>query len=155
MKKIFVLMLALFAVSVSSSAQDKVLYKETIRCLNVELDGSETLRVVGFGRNRDDAREQAMKNAVYVVIFQGIKDGNRGCNMKPIVEEVNAREKYAEYFDIFFMDNGEYRKYVSLKDTKYRSKNKTKTKLGTGYEMTIRVQRSQLKARLKNDNIIL
>ena len=52
------------------------------------------------------------------------------------------------------MDNGEYKKYVSLKDTKLRSKNKTKTKLGMGYEMTIRVMRSQLKARLKNDNIL-
>ena len=154
MKKIFVLMLTFIVFNGLANAQDKVLYKETVRCLNVELDGSETLRVIGFGRNRDDAREQAMKNAVNVVIFQGIKDGNKGCNMKPIIEELNAREKYAEYFDIFFMDNGEYKKYVSLKDTKLRSKNKTKTKLGMGYEMTIRVMRSQLKARLKNDNIL-
>lgn len=153
MKKVFIILLFV-ATAISTSAQKKVLYKETIRCLNVELDGSETLRVVGFGRNRDDAREQAMKNAVYAVVFEGIKDGNKGCNMRPIIEETNAREKYAEYFDIFFMDNGEYKKYVSLKDTKARSKNKTKTKLGTGYEMTIRVMRSQLKARLKNDNVL-
>lgn len=95
-----------------------------------------------------------MKNAVYAVIFQGIKDGNKGCNMRPLIEGTNARETFAEYFDIFFADHGDYRKYVSLKDTKVRSKNKTKTKLGTGYELTIRVLRPQLKARLKSDNIL-
>ena len=44
MKKLFLLMLTFIAVSGTAKAQDKVLYKETVRCLNVELDGSETLR---------------------------------------------------------------------------------------------------------------
>ena len=37
----------------------------SVECLNVELDGSITVRVTGFGRNRLDAKEQARKNAVY------------------------------------------------------------------------------------------
>lgn len=154
MKKIFLLMLTFFAVSGSAQAQDKVLYKEAIRCLNVELDGSETLRVTGFGRNRRDAKEQAKKNSVYVVLFQGVKDGNKGCNMRPLIEEMGAREKYAGYFDRFFQDGGEYSNYVSLKDTRWGSKNKSKNKIGAAYEMTVRVLRSQLKTRLQDDGII-
>ena len=156
MKKVVVLLLAVIVVAMSANAKQpkKVLYKNTVRCLNTELDGSETLRITGFGRNRDDAKEQAMKNAVWVVLFEGVKDGNKGCNMKPLIEEVNAREKYEEYFDIFFMDKGEYLNYVTLQDTKFRSHNKDKTKIGRAYEITVRVLRSQLKSRLKQDNVL-
>lgn len=96
-----------------------------------------------------------MKNAVYTVIFEGIKDGNKGCNLRPIVEETNAREKYQQYFDIFFADSGEYLRYVSLRDTKKRSANKDKTKIGYSYEMTIRVERSLLRQRLIDDNVLM
>ncbi len=154
MKKIVVCLLAFITVAISANAQKKVLYKNTVRCLNTELDGSETLRITGFGRNRVDAKEQAMKNAVWVVLFEGVKDGNKGCNMRPLVEETNAREKYSEYFDRFFTDNGEYLNYVTLQDTKVRSSNKNKTKLGRAYEITVRVLRSQLKTRLTQDNIL-
>ena len=41
-----------------------------------------------------------------------------------------------------------------LRDTKTRSANRKKDKVGYSYEMTIRVLRSQLKARLKADNVI-
>lgn len=74
--------------------------------------------------------------------------------MRPLVTEVNARERYEDYFNIFFADNGEYKKYVTLRDTKTRSANRKKDKVGYSYEMTIRVLRSQLKARLKADNVI-
>lgn len=122
--------------------------------MGTELDGSQTLRVLGYGRNRVDAKEQAMKNAVYAVVFDGIRDGVQGCNLRPLVTEVNARERYEDYFNIFFSDNGEYKKYVSLKDTKKRSADRAKDKVGYSYEMTIRVLRSELKERLKKDNVI-
>ena len=69
----------------------KVIYRNTIRCLGIERDGSQTLRVVGEGRNKSDACEQAMKNAVWAVIFDGIKDGaNAGCSTKPLITEERA-----------------------------------------------------------------
>lgn len=156
MRRYIVALCALFAITLTCSAQShKYLYRNSVRCLGTELDGSETLRIVGYGRNRNDAKEQAMKNAVYAVLFEGIKDGNKGCNMRPIIEETNAREKYQEYFDIFFTDGGEYLRYVSLRDTKKRSANKDKTKIGYAYEMTIRVDRSGLRYRLLGDRVIL
>ena len=108
----------------------------------------------GYGRNLADAKEQAMKNAVWAVIFDGIRDGVKGCNTRPLVTEVNAKERYEDYFNIFFADGGEYKKYVSLKDTKKRSADRVKNKVGYSYEMTIRVLCSELKNRLKSDNVI-
>ncbi len=153
-KTILSIILGLIVV-MSAYAQRQTVYdRQSIQCIGTELDGSQTLRVTGYGRNRTDAKEQAMKNAVWAVIFDGVRDGTDGCNLRPLVSEVNARERYEDYFNIFFSDKGEYKKYVSLRDTKRRSAGRKKDKVGYLYEMTIRVLRSELKARLKADNVI-
>lgn len=152
MRKIILSLLTVIAFATGAYAQTQTIYNRNyIRCLGSELDGSQTLRVLGYGRNRSDAKEQAMKNAVSAIIFDGVKDG---CNLRPLVTEVNARERYDEYFNRFFADGGEYTKYVSLKDTKKRSADRKKDKVGYSYEMTIRVLRSELKQRLIQDNVI-
>ena len=154
MKKIIITLLVLMS-SAYADAQTQTIYaRSSVRCMGVELDGSQTLRVQGFGRNRLDAKEQAKKNAVWAVIFDGIREGTGGCNMRPLVTEVNAKERYEDYFNLFFADNGPYKEYVSLKDTKYRSGGRSKDKLGYAYDLTIRVLRAQLKERLKADNVI-
>ena len=154
MKKILLSFLVAFLLMSADAQAQNVYARSSIRCMGVELDGSQTLRVQGYGRNRSDAKEQAMKNAVWAVIFDGIRDGVEGCNMRPLVTEVNAKERYEDYFNIFFSDNGEYKKYVSLRDTKKRSGGRVKEKLGYSYDLTIRVLRADLKARLKADNLI-
>lgn len=154
-KRIILSVVVVFAMVMTVCAQTKTVYdRSSIKCMGVELDGSQTLRVLGYGRNRADAKEQAMKNAVWAVIFDGIRDGVGGCNTRPLVTEVNARERYEDYFNLFFADGGAYKEYVSLKDTKTRSADRKKDKVGYNYEMTIRVLRAQLKARLKADNVI-
>jgi len=154
MKKLLLTIVAALSLIYAEAQTQPVYARSSIRCLGVELDGSQTLRVQGYGRNRSDAKEQAMKNAVWAVIFDGIRDGVQGCNMRPLVTEVNAKERYEDYFNLFFSDNGEYKKYVSLRDTKKRSGGKSKDKLGYAYDLTIRVLRAELKARLKADNVI-
>lgn len=154
MKKLLLAFIAALSLTCAEAQKQPVYARSSIRCLGVELDGSQTLRVQGYGRNHSDAKEQAMKNAVWAVIFNGIRDGVEGCNTRPLVTEVNAKERYEDYFNIFFADNGEYKKYVSLRDTKRRSGGKSKDKLGYAYDLTIRVLRAELKARLKADNVI-
>ena len=154
MKKLLMLFICAMSLFNVYAQKNPVYARSSIRCMGVELDGSQTLRVQGYGRNRSDAKEQAMKNAVWAVIFDGIREGAEGCNMRPLVAEVNAKERYEDYFNLFFADNGEYKKYVSLRDTKKRSGGRSKDKLGYAYDLTIRVLRSALKARLKADNLI-
>lgn len=75
-------------------------------CLGVELDGSETLRAWGRGKNRTDAIEQAKKNAVRDVLFKGVAAGSRECSVRPLVTEVNAQERYAYYLTTFLETEG-------------------------------------------------
>ena len=119
-------------------------------CLGVEGDGSQTIRAYGFGKDKDDAVEQAQKNAVYAVIFKGITKGS-GCNMKPLLTEVNAREKYEDYFD---NDDGPFEDFVSMADERMFGREDTRNALGRRYAVVVRVLRSELRMKLKEDGIL-
>lgn len=159
-----ILIIALFTIALSVSScldhQQKIAgnYTYETECLGVELDGSQTLRAWGSGRNRSDAIEQAKKNAVRDVLFKGIRAGQPGCEVKPLVPEVNAQEKYSSYFNKFFTDGGEYKKFISSKDGSVLHpevfKNRKKAGSQDTYRVTIRVLRSELQTKLKEDNII-
>ncbi len=128
--------------------------KEKIECLGVEGDGSQTLRVTGTGRNVIDAKEQAKKDAVMAVIFDGIRSGMNGCDSRPLIQEMDARDKYEEYFNIFFMDHGEYLKYVTTEDRRILSNSTQVNKYFRNMRLTVRVLRSELKQRLIDDGVI-
>lgn len=146
--------LTLIALTFSILTANAQFAKFDTECLGVEGDGSQTVRAWGTGRNRSDAVEQAKKNAVSDILFKGVRGGSQECNLKPLVPEVNARERYEEYFDRFFMDGGEYTKFVSAADEKLFSKNKQKNKIGAYFGVTVRVLRSELRAQLKADGVI-
>lgn len=155
-KHLSVLAVAAFALSACTTSQSTMAAYQSaqIECMGVEHDGSQTLRVTASGRNKADAVEQAKKNAVREVIFNGIRHGQKGCNMHPIVAEANAEEKYENYFNIFFADGGEYLKYISMADERNHSRTKAKAKAFVSYTITVRVLRAELKDRLKADHVI-
>lgn len=97
-------------------------YTYKTECLGIEMDGSQTVKAWGNGRHRWDAIEQAKKNAVNDVLFNGIYEGKQDCEKKPVVSEVNARQKHEAYFNKFFADGGEFKDYVSLRDERIGQK---------------------------------
>ncbi len=158
MKKTFVnVLLFIFVFSVSAQKKTAGNYVYKTECLGIELDGSQTVKAWGNGRNRLDAVEQAKKNALRDVIFRGILEGKQDCNQKPLVFEVNAQEKYEDYFNLFFTDGGEYRNFISLRDERIgdklnRDRKKTAESVTNG--LILRVLRSDLKVKLISDKII-
>lgn len=129
-------------------------YSYETTCLGTEADGSQTLVAWGQGRNETDAVEQAKKNALNEVIFKGIHSGSKECDQMPLVNTPNARKRYQEYFDIFFLDGGEYQKYVSMADEKPKSRHMQHNAYGQKTSVTVRVLRSELKKRLQDDGIL-
>ena len=132
-------------------------YTYSTECLGVELDGSVTLKAWGNGRNRSDAVEQAKKNGVRDVLFNGISEGKSDCNRAPLLLELNAQRKYEDYFNTFFADGGEYKNFVSLKDERIFdkiSRDKKGARESVTHGIVLRVLRSELKQKLISDGII-
>ena len=126
-------------------------------CMGVELDGSQTLKAFGNGRNYSDACEQAKKNAVRDVLFVGIKNGSSDCNALPLIKQQSVKFDNEDYFNSFFADGGKYSKFVNLKDERIGDKIKRdKKKHGETrtHALLVRVLRSELKKQLIEDGII-
>ena len=159
MKKIILLSITIFSILISCVGSKKVAgnYTYKTECLGVELDGSQTLKAWGNGRNRFDAIEQAKKNAVRDVLFKGIVDGKTDCDTKPILFEVNAQANHEDYFNKFFTDKGEYLNYVTLQDERIGQKilrDRRRARKGATHGVVVRVLRSELKKRMIHDNIL-
>jgi hypothetical protein len=155
------IILAIFAiVLVSSCRTNTEISKEyafatfETECLGIELDGSQTLRAWGKGKDKADAIEQAKKNAVKDVIFKGINAGSGECNKRPLIMEVNAQEKYEYYFNVFFRDGGDYKKYVTMEDENRTSRIRAKHSTQENYGVVVRVKRAELRQCLIDDNIL-
>jgi len=84
-----------------------------VECLGTGTQGSQLLKVWGYGKNPEDAVIQAKRNAVHAVIFKGITAG-QGCMKRPILTDPGAEQSNAEYFEIFFSPAGKYLNYVAL-----------------------------------------
>lgn len=133
-------------------------YTYETECMGTEMDGSQTLKAWGNGRNREDAIEQAKKQGVSDVLFKGIRYGRTECNSKPVLFEVNAREKHEDYFNAFFADGGPYKEYITGEDGSDLHFSVVQGRKKSGdqvtYGVTIRVQRAKLKQRMIDDKII-
>lgn len=158
MKKVLAILIATVGICTAQAQKSTAgNYRYKTECMGVELDGSATLKAWGNGRNRADAVEQAKKNAVRDVIFHGISEGKSECNSKPLIFEVNAEEKYEDYFNKFFADNGEFRNYISLRDERIFdkiSRDKKGARESVTHGLILRVLRAELKAKLIADGII-
>ncbi len=133
-------------------------YTYQTECIGIELDGSQTIKAWGDGRNRADAIEQAYKNAIRDVLFNGINYGKSDCNVKPVISEVNAMEKYQDYFNKFFADGGPYKAFVSEKDESRYHIEVIKERKEAGsqekYGIIVRVLRPELISKMKADGIL-
>lgn len=135
-------------VKVSSYIPTKTVY------MNTEGDGSITVRAHGHGTNRNDAIKQAAKNALHDVIFEGVAVPGNAELSKPLVMAVNAEEKYAAFFNAFFADGGEYKKFVTTEDRKSGSNKKEKNEVNVKLGTTVRILRSELKLYLIDNGIV-
>lgn len=152
-----IFMAILVFLSCNAQKQNAGNYSYKTECLGIELDGSQTVKAWGNGRNRFDAIEQAKKNAVNDVLFNGIYEGKQDCEKRPVVSEVNARQKYEAYFNKFFTDDGDYKKYVSLRDERIGQKllrDGVGARQSVTHGVVVRVLRAKLKQRMIEDKIL-
>jgi hypothetical protein len=77
-------------------------------------EGTYLVKIWSYSKNPRIAIEQAKKNAVHAIIFQGFIGINRVSSQPPICNNPGAEKEYESFFNSFFSDNGYYMKYVSV-----------------------------------------
>lgn len=122
-------------------------------CIRSGHDGTETLRVWGKGATQSEAVEQALKNAVRAVLFQGIP-GTGECEKRPLVTEVNAEERYRDYFTRLFATGGEYKKFATEASKTDGSRQVAETAGTKAYGIICIVNREALRQQLLADGVL-
>jgi hypothetical protein len=115
---LFVLSLIAFNFSCSTTSKNKKIAgyisgNYEVECMGTGMEGTQLVKVWGFGTNPDKAAYQARRNAIHAVLFKGINAGKPGCMTKPIVTQPGAEELHREFFNTFFSDGGRYLNFVS------------------------------------------
>lgn len=121
-------------------------------CISNNGDGTYDLRVFGNKDNKNAAINQAMINAVNEVIFKGFNCDNQ--TVLPLLTEVNARERHADFFDIFFRNGGNYVKFVRETSNKDNSRIRSKSNSRENYGIIVTVDRAALKNYLNQEGLI-
>ncbi len=127
-------------------------YSYETECMGAETDGTQILKAWGDGKNNKQAIEEAEKKAVFDILFANINKGKQDCEKSPIVGEVNARQKYAAFFDKFFAEQGEYKNFVSRTSKAPELVSRDKNLVTNGVE--VRVKRTELKQKMLQAGII-
>ena len=114
------LLLLCFSFNVNAQNKKKKASKDTekwrydVECEGIAKQGSKLVKVWSYSKNPKHAIGQAMKNAVHGIIFKGYAGGGNGCtSFKPLVSSAIGENNHDEFFDTFFKDGGEFRKYVT------------------------------------------
>jgi hypothetical protein len=85
-----------------------------VECMGTGMDGTQLIKVWGYGKSPERAIFQAKKNAVHAITFKGINAGRPGCMRRPLVTEPGAEVKYQDFFETFFTNGGRYLNFVTL-----------------------------------------
>lgn len=107
------------------------------------------LRANGFGKNPKEAQEEAIRNAISVVLFQGVPSTSV---KRPLINQPGARQAFREFFDPFFAQNGPYLDYAVV--TSEIIKDRIKVKSGVQRAVMMKVNYTQLQRMLEQQGII-
>lgn len=118
------ILITLFLIStgnVSAQAKKKIendtrIWRYETQCVGVGVEGSKLIKVWSYSKDPVLATEQAKKNAVHAMIFQGFPGNSAtGCQtQKPLTNNPALENERADFFKAFFADGGKYMKFVTL-----------------------------------------
>jgi hypothetical protein len=115
--KVKILLLAVFLFSISMGAKDKsndVSMRYDIECAGTGTEGTYLIKVWVYAKKNNVDENLLKKSAVHGVIFKGFA-GAQGCtSQKPLASSPGIEQEKANFFNVFFANNGDYLKYASV-----------------------------------------
>ena len=146
---------ALVLVAGCGAKRSQAFYDQPSQVLSAENNGTYVIRVQVRAKDAVVAFSEAQRKVVKEIIFDGVKSANSGISdLKPLCFDMNAQEKYEDYWNAFFSDNGPWKQFTSYKDrrtvtTRYERDGRQMVETGT-----VTVNRAGIKKKLQEDGII-
>lgn len=156
-KYLFILASAVVALlfAACGAHRSQAYYDYESKVIQAHGDGSYVIRAWGRGRNAAHKYEVAQKQALQDVIFSGVQAQSSNIeHLKPLCYDMNAREKYEDYFNAFFAEKGPWKQFIAMKDRRTFTTNRSRTDAQTLGQVTVTVYRADLKRKLQEDGII-
>ncbi|MEG9327346.1 hypothetical protein V6B16_05315 [Salinimicrobium catena] len=129
-------------------------YSYDTECMGKNYDGSQIVKTWGTGEDVKSAKIRAYQEALHDVLFEGIRNGNSDCNMRPLITEVNALEKYDAYFNHFFSEKGNYREFIKQTRNNKKLVRNNRSNMKEAYGYIVEIDIPALKQQLRTDDII-
>ena len=138
-KYLFILASAVVALlfAACGAHRSQAYYDYESKVIQAHGDGSYVIRAWGRGRNAAHSYEVAQKQALQDVIFSGVQAQSSNIeHLKPLCYDMNAREKYEDYFNAFFAEKGPWKQFIAMKDRHRLScRPETQTAGGRDYQV--------------------
>lgn len=139
---------------IKKANEDTVEWKYEIESVGIGSDNVKTVRVWSYSKKTPIAKAQAPKNAVHGIIFRGAPANTqeRISKVLPLARNYDTMSKNQAFFDNFFADGGEYRRYVTTTDIadEVRKVDKRMYKVG----VVVNIQYDALRKALEQQGII-
>lgn len=142
-----VLICCLSCTAQSKQTKSASYYHYETECLEDKLDGYFIFMAWGTGSSKKEAIDQAQRNAINDILFKGVNKST--CSVRPLITEVQAREKYRGYIAEFFRED--YLDYIKIEKS---TKSKKKSRSQTTYGVKVKIDVEGIRNKLKTDKII-
>jgi hypothetical protein len=153
---LWILAAVILSVSCVSTSKNKVagyLSYETT-CMGSGSDGNQRVKGYGKAQSKSEAIETAKKNALKDVIFKGIRGGQSGCELKPVIFDPNMLQSRSDYFDKFFANGGEYTQFVSTEGEATASQEKKEAGKDVTFGVVMTIKRTALRQKFIDDKLL-
>ena len=81
-------------------------WRYEVQAVSEGKEGTYVVKVWSYSKKPNVAIEQAKKNAIHGVIFQGVVGTGRVSNQPPIASDPGIEMQHSDFFNVFFKDGG-------------------------------------------------
>ncbi len=154
---LFILNLNIHSQVIADAKADKDTkkWRYEIEAISEGKEGTYLVKVWTYSKKANVAIEQAKKNAVHGIIFQGLIGNGKVSGQPPIASDPGIEIQNADFFNNFFKDGGEYSKYISVSnDGSVGAGDRQKVDKEYKIGVLVSVRKDLLKKALENAGIV-
>jgi len=123
-----------------------------IECVTIETDGYLTIKIWDTKKGVNYKSEQARKDAIHVILFSGISEGN-GCKTQPpILNTSEEQENFKTLEKSFFAKKGKWSMFIRSSSVETTLPKMIAAKNWKVYQISI--SKNELRKYLEDQNII-